>query len=311
MNVSTMGGRTVAVALAAALAGACTPAPVSQPEAGAAPPLPAAGAPAPQPGAAAQAPQPSAAAPAPVPQPASAGAPAAGTDVLARDILMRMARFLSTQPSFGVSVISAYDVVQASGQKIEFAERRKLVVSRPDRLRVETERSDGVRTAVLFTGSEITLVDQTNRVYATERQPAGGLDEAILHFVSDLKMRLPLAVLLMQRLPGELERRVRSIVYVEKTNLLGPPAHHLAARGDTVDMQVWVADGAQPLPVRVVLTYKDAPGQPEFRAQFADWNLTPLITDSAFRPQLPAGAQKILFTAQLAAARAPVQGGKP
>jgi hypothetical protein len=247
-----------------------------------------------------------------VSQPAApAPAPAASSDALARDILMRMARFLSTQPSFGVSVFSAYDVVQESGQKIEFAERRKLVVNRPDRLRVETERSDGAHTAVLFTGSEITLVDQTNRVYATERQPPGGLDQGILHFVSDLKMRLPLAMLLMQRLPAEFERRVRSIIYVEKTNLLGTPTHHLAARGDTVDLQVWVTDGAQPLPLRVVLTYKDAPGQPEFRAQFADWNMAPPVTDATFRPQLPDGAHKVLFTAQLAAARAPGQDGKP
>jgi hypothetical protein len=309
MKSSMIAGRTLAVTLVAALAGACTPATVSQPaDTAPAPVSQPAAAPAPAPPPAPPAP----ATQAPVAQPTAPAAAEASNDVLARDMLMRMARFLSTQPSFGVSVFSAYDVVQASGQKIEFAERRKVLVSRPDRLRVETERSDGARGAVFFTGTEIMLVDLTNRVYATEPQPAGGLDQGLLHFVSDLKMRLPMAVLLMQRLPAEFERRVRSIAYVEKTNLLGTPAHHLAARGDTVDMQVWVTDGAQPLPLRVVLTYKEAAGQPEFRAQFADWNLAPPVTESTFRPELPDGAHKILFTAQLAAARrAPGQGGKP
>jgi hypothetical protein len=124
-------------------------------------------------------------------------------------------------------------------------------------------------------------------------------------------MRLPLAMLFMSRLPVEFERRVRSVDYVEKTALFGTPAHHLAARGDTVDMQVWVSDSAQPLPLRIVLTYKDELGQPEFRAQFADWNVAPAIGEATFRAPVPEGAQKVLFAAQLAAARAARQGGKP
>jgi hypothetical protein len=241
-----------------------------------------------------------------------AAAPAAtDTRTQAWNILWRMAQFLGTARAFSVTVLSSYDAVQESGQKIEFGERRKVVLNRPDRLRVETEHSNGARTAAVFTGTEIMLVDVTNKVYATEPQPKG-LDESIVHFVSDLGLRFPLAVLLMSRLPAELEKRVREIDYVEKTNLLGTPSHHLAVRGDTVDMQVWVSDGAQPLPLRIVLSYKNEPGQPEFRAQFVDWNLSPVISETTFKPQLPPDAHKILFAAQIAAAaRLRSQGGKP
>jgi hypothetical protein len=243
--------------------------------------------------------------------PVTPAAPAADADArAARAILMRMADTLSRLPAFSVRVDSSYDVVQASGQKIEFGERRQLILSRPNRLRVDTERSDGHRSVAVFTGTELVLVDVTGKAYASTPQP-GVLDDSILHLVSDLRMRLPLAMLFMSRLPAEFERRVRSVDYVEKTALFGTPAHHLAARGDTVDMQVWVSDGAQPLPLRVVLTYKDEQGEPEFRAQFSDWNLTPAIADSTFVAPIPAGAQKVLFAAQLAAARAARQGGKP
>jgi hypothetical protein len=239
------------------------------------------------------------------------GAPAASVDPrAARAILMRMADYLSQVPAFSVRIDSSYDVVQASGQKIEFGERRQLILSRPNRLRVDTERSDGHRTAAVFSGTELVLMDVSGNAYASAPQP-GALDDSILHLVSDLRMRLPLAMLLMKRLPVEFERRVRSVDYVEKAVLFGTPAHHLAARGETVDMQVWVSDSAQPLPLRVVLTYKDEPGQPEFRAQFADWNVAPAISESTFRAQIPAGAQKVLFAAQLAAARSARQGGKP
>jgi hypothetical protein len=240
--------------------------------------------------------------------PAAPTAPAGATDArAARAILMQMADTLSRLPAFSVRIDSNYDVVQASGQKIEFGERRQLILNRPNRLRVDTERSDGHHAAAVFNGAELVLVDVTGKVYASTPQP-GVLDESILHLVSDLRMRLPLAMLFMSRLPAEFERRIRSVDYVEKTALFGVPAHHLAARGDTVDMQVWVSDGAQPLPLRIVLTYKDEPGQPEFRAQFGDWNMAPAIGEATFRAPIPAGAQKVLFAAQLAAARAARQG---
>jgi hypothetical protein len=241
---------------------------------------------------------------------ATAAPAATDTRTQAWNILWRMAQYLGSAPAFSVSVVSSYDTVQESGQKIEFGERRKVILTRPDRLRVESEHSNGARIAAVFTGREIFLVDVTNKVYATEPQP-GTLDDSIVHFVADLGLRMPLAALLMARLPQEFERRVREIAYVEKTNLLGTPSHHLAARGDSVDMQVWVSDGPQPLPLRIVLTYKNAPGQPEFRAQFLDWNMAPVITETTFKPSIPPDAHKILFTAQLAKARQQAQGAKP
>jgi len=225
----------------------------------------------------------------------------------AREILMRMAAYLGGAAKYSVSLRTGYDAVQKSGQKIEFNEMRKLTLSRPDKLRIEGERSDGAKTLTVFNGKEITLVDMASNVYATAPQP-GGIDDSVVHFVSGLGMRLPLAVMLMSRMPAEFEARVKTIDYVEKTSLFGTPAHHLAARADTVDFQVWVADGDKPVPLRVVITYVKSPGQPQFRAQFADWNMAPAVPDSAFNAQIPAGAQKVAFAAQLQ--RAPAAARK-
>ncbi|HEY7679284.1 MAG TPA: DUF2092 domain-containing protein [Terriglobia bacterium] len=213
-------------------------------------------------------------------------------------ILMRMAEFLGRAQGFSVSIRGGYDAVQQSGQKIEFGETRKVTLSRPDRLRVEGARSDGTKTLTVFNGKEIVLIDAASNAYATAPQP-GGVDETIVHFVKDLGMRLPLAVLLVSQLPAELKDRVRSIDYVEKTNIYGSTSHHLAARTDTVDFQVWVADGEKPLPQRVVITYKKAKGEPQFWAQFSEWNLAPAIEDSMFLVKPPDGAQKVPFAAQL------------
>jgi hypothetical protein len=243
---------------------------------------------------------------------AAAAAPAAksGTDrqAQARTILMNMAQFMASAPRFRVSLRAGYDTVQQSGQKIEFLENRTVTLSRPDRLRIEGTRADGATTLTVFTGKEVVLVDYANKVFATAPQP-GTLDESIVYFVRDLGMRLPLAAMLMQRLPAELQERVPAVEYVELTRLGGAASHHIAARAATVDVQMWVADGAQPLPQRVVLTYKTEPGQPQFWAEFSNWSLAPQIDDATFAPPPAAGLQKVAFAARLPR-EAPAKGSK-
>ena len=221
-------------------------------------------------------------------------------DAAAKDMLMRMAEFLSKTPQFSVNLKASYDVLQESGQMIEFGESRKIIVSRPNGLRVEVEQSDGEKQLVQYDGKEITVFSPSQNVYAQASKP-GGIDEAVMYFVRDLGMRLPLAMFLTGRLPEEIDRRVQSLNYVEKTVIDGIPVHHLAGRTETTDFQAWISEGTQPLPLRIVLTYKNAEGHPAFRAQFSDWNLTPEVKDSLFAFTPSEGIQKISFLAQLPA----------
>jgi hypothetical protein len=224
--------------------------------------------------------------------------PAVAEPAVAKDILKRMAEFLAKTPRFSVNLTDSYEVLQESGQKIEFGENRKIIVSRPNGLRVEVEHSDGEKHLVQYDGKEITTFSPSQNVYAQVSKP-GGIDNAVMYFLRDLGMRLPLAILLTSRFPAELERRTQALDYVEKTVIDGTPTHHLVGRTETVDYQVWIPEGAQPLPLRIVLTYKNAEGQPTFRAQFSDWNLAPEIQDNQFTFTPPEGTRKIAFLAQL------------
>jgi len=234
----------------------------------------------------------------------------------AQDRLMEMARFMGTQDRFGVTMRAGYEVVQNNGQKIEFAEKRQITLARPNHLRVVEVASHGGRDLMLFNGRKITVFDGDTSVFAQARQP-GDVDATIMYFVRDLKMRFPLAPMLMERFPDELQRRIQSIEYVEYTDIMGKPAHHIAARTKTVDFQVWIADGMQPLPLRVVLNYPQQEGQPQFWANFSNWNPSPYIDSRMFEFRPPADAQRIVFAAKLMPAStasqpsdAQKQGGK-
>ena len=220
------------------------------------------------------------------------------TQQFARARLIEMARFLGNTNKFNVSLRTAYDVVQENGQKIEFGEVRELAVQRPDRVRILESAGDGKRDLTLFDGKVLTIFDGATAAYAQAPQP-GDIDTSVVYFVRDLQLRLPLAPLLMKNLADELQRRVTRVDYVERTDVLGKPAHHIAARTARSDFQVWIAEGKQPLPLRIVMSYPDEEGQPQFRADFSQWNLSPRFDKTTFKFNPPADARQIVFVVQV------------
>jgi hypothetical protein len=219
---------------------------------------------------------------------------ASGRDAEAMATLKRMVDFLSQAQRLSVTVEIGFDVVQNSGEKLEFGETRQFLIRRPDRARIDITRRDGATSGFRFDGQEIAVFNTREQVYATAARP-GTLDEAIAYFINDLDMRFPLGELFSTRLAETLPAKVLIAYNVGQERLMGVPCEHLAFRGDQADWQLWVAQGDQPLPCRLVITYMAAEGQPQFRAQFTDWNLSPDVPDTQFAFTPPEGAVKIAF----------------
>ena len=185
--------------------------------------------------------------------------------------------------------------MQESGQKIEFGETRKVVLRRPDRLHIDVTKRDGSKDGIVFDGKEITVFHLKENVYATAAKP-GSVDQAVDFIVNDLDVRVPLVELFKSNLDKSLLQRVRSAAYVEQSSIGGVPCDHVALRSDEVNAQLWITRDKQPLPRRVVITYKQADGRPQFWAQFNDWNLSPQTPDSLFVYKASKDAAKIAFS---------------
>ena len=234
------------------------------------------------------------------------------SELQAMSILKNMSEYLAHTERYSVTIRDGYDVVQESGHKIEFGEFRIVAVSRFDRLRIEVERSDGQKDLVSFDGKDMTIYTTNHDIYAASSRQ-GTLDQAIKYALDDLKIRMPLALMFLSTLPSELDNIGVSADYVEKTTITDVPCDHLAVRtAGGVDFQVWIAQGDEPLPKRIVITYKDENGQPQFSADFSNWNLAPDLSDALFGLTPPNGAERIRFLAEArsaAATTAPKKGG--
>jgi hypothetical protein len=228
------------------------------------------------------------------------------SQVHAAAVLKSMAEYLAALTAFSCTSANSFEAVQADGQRIEFGETRRISLARPDRLRIDEVASDGASDMALFDGKQITVLSADDNVYAQAPQPPS-IEDALVYFVRDLRMRMPLALLLSTHVRTELPTLAKEIDYVESTQIRGQTAHHLAGRGESVDFQIWIADGATPLPLRIVIVYKQAPAQPRFAADISDWNTSPKFAGDTFQFAVPKDARKIPFAVQLLAPNAAPQ----
>jgi hypothetical protein len=70
---------------------------------------------------------------------------------------------------------------------------------------------------------------------------------------------------------------------------------HLAFVEQAIDWQIWIEQGKQRVPRKLVITYKMRPGAPEYIALFSDWDFTTPIAGSLFSAEIPDGAEATSF----------------
>lgn len=215
----------------------------------------------------------------------------ANTDEV-KALLEESADFLAAQSRFGFRAHVGYDVVQLSGEKLEFGATRKVTVRRPDRMRVEVMQRDGDRMTLFFDGEQIAIDLPEEKAYVAAGRP-GSLDAAIDYLVDGLDTPAPLHEFLSSNFYDGVRDAILSGFYVEEAALGKRRCHHLAFRTAEVDAQIWIEDGDRPLPCRLVITHKREEGSPQFWAQFHDWDLSPRTPDRLFEYKPPEGAEKL------------------
>ena len=125
-------------------------------------------------------------------------------DPEATKIIERMNDFLTRTKQFSLTVDLGYDIVQESGQKIEFGETRVLTVRRPDHMRADSTDRDGSQTGIIFDGTTISAFDMKDKVYAVAEE-SGSIDDVFAYVTKVLGMRLPMGTLLGGQIPQMLK----------------------------------------------------------------------------------------------------------
>jgi len=204
-----------------------------------------------------------------------------------------MGAYLKAAQQYSFHAEITHDDILPSGQKIQLAGVYDAAVRRPDR--VYTEYSgDAAARRFWYDGKSITLYEPMLNVYATE--PAKPTFDATLEdLVGVLGFAPPLSDLMTSDPGATLRKNVLFGLYVGVTDVDGVRCHHLAFVEQHIDWQIWIEDGTQWVPRKLVITYKSIPGAPQFSAVLSEWDFATRSPDALFEPQLPDDVSRISF----------------
>jgi len=184
----------------------------------------------------------------------------------ASDILTRMTDFISAAPAFSLVSETGHEVMQNNGQLLEFGSRLTLAIQRPSQAIGRFDSRNGDSSITVLDGEAISVYSGKENIYVydTTGQP-GDIDTSLEFLANQLGVPRQLRDFFSKDLTASLGSAMKSGYYVGESMISGVLCDHLALRGEKEDVQVWIARGDEPVPRRILITYRDLEGQPHYR----------------------------------------------
>jgi hypothetical protein len=225
---------------------------------------------------------------APAPAPA---APRKTVEARAAEELRKMSEFLAKTPRFVLEAEETFDEVADGEPKVELTNLRRVAVERPSRLAADAT-GDTLNRAAWYDGKTVTVLDKEHNIYATI-EGAATIDATLDKLEDEYGVVLPLVDILYGNPYQVLMEGVTYGRYMGIHLAAGVPCHHLAFAQQTIEWQIWIDAGDEPLPRKFVITYVNEPGEPQFGATLRRWVLNPTLPEGLFTFEAPEGAQKV------------------
>jgi hypothetical protein len=248
-----------------------------------------------------------AAAPAPAPREAvqwavgpASSIPTGQVQPAAVEALARMSRYLQSLSSAEIVAQGSLDVVNVEGQKIQIdgtttieMKHRGFVIHHANDLRSRD---------FYYDGSRFTMVAPKLNFYATV--PAPPTNHEVLQSVySNYGISLPLEDFFQWASVGAPGADQFLSAFSMGASLQdGVKTTHYAFRDAKLDWEIWIKDGAQPLPLKLSIVDRMSPARPAFTARLA-WKLNPEIPDTKFTFKPTSDSKRI----DMSEAKGPIQ----
>ena len=206
-------------------------------------------------------------------------------------LLHDMSDYLKSASEFSFRAEVNYDQVLSSGQKILYGRQAEIAMRRPNRLHVLVN-GDLLNERMWYNGETFILMNLRDFGYLKVKVPAS-LDEALDFLALEYGISSPVSDVLYSDVYKILRENVVGGSYIGQALVRGVPTHHLAFTQKNIDWQLWIEDGAHPVPRKAVITYKNVTSSPQFTVWLSDWDFDPRLADSLFEFLPPDGARQI------------------
>ncbi len=223
----------------------------------------------------------------------------------AQELVRKMSDRLSRVAALAIEADEVYDEVPSDAPRQQLTSVRRVAMRRPDRL-VGDAAGDAVNRSFWYDGQTFSALDREQNVWASGAVPPT-IDAALDWVFDETGTVIPLADFLYTDVYDRLMGKVQRGVYLGIHEAAGVPCHHLSFEQATIDWQIWIDAGPEPLPRKLVISYKTEDEVPQYSVTIRKWNLEAKVPDALFRFAPPEGAKRIEVAAFTAAHRA--EGG--
>ena len=215
---------------------------------------------------------------------AKADAKANVVEPAALQALKRMSDYLGTLTTFEINSDTTLDVVTESGQRLQLGGSAHYKVRRPDGFQIDVV-GDFRSRRFYFDGKQFTVFAPKLGYYATASAPPT-IREALDIMYSKYGIALPLEDLFRWSDPDSPRaQKLISGFLVGPATVNGAATDHYAFREGEHDWEIWIQQGEQPLPRKLVIVDRSDPARPAYVARLT-WNTRPALVaeDFTFKP---------------------------
>jgi hypothetical protein len=229
----------------------------------------------------------------------TAGAPASAADAppavdpSAVSLLQACGDRLKAAETLSFTATSLQDVPNADGQSIIYAERSRVDLQRPDKLRIATI-GDGPASLFLSDGTTMTAYRPAEKTIATAPAPAS-MDAVLEREGKAIGRSVAFAdVLVADPAKGFTDALTRAFIVGRSRIVGGVETDIVAFSAPDADGQIWIGVRDK-LPRQLLVTYTKEPGQPRDAVTFSGWRVDHRISRRAFRPVRSRSATTVPF----------------
>lgn len=210
-----------------------------------------------------------------------AKAPAAGqvVDPDAVEALRDMSRYLTSLNTAEITSNGSIDVVTKDGQRIQLDGVTNYKLRKPGF--VIDFKSDIKNRRFYYDGKTFTQYTPGTGFYASVPAPPTNR-ETLAAVYQKYGIALPLEDLFRWGDPaGHPDDQLKSAYQVGTATLDGVATDHYAFREGNADWELWIQQGDQPLPRKMVIVDRTDDARPTFTARL-DWKVNPPLSDKDF-----------------------------
>jgi hypothetical protein len=227
------------------------------------------------------------------PPPAAPTQEASSVEPDALQALKDMSTYLNTLNAFEVHADTTRDLVTQNGHRVQLGGVSDYKVRRPSGFRIDV-KTDYKDRQFFYDGKQFTVYAPQLGYYASAPAPATNI-ATINELESRFGIDLPLDDLFRWNDPASHQaENLSSGFYVGPATVDGVATDHYAFRDNAkqVDWEIWIQQGDQPLPRKLVIIDRSDEARPAYTARL-NWTVNPTLAADTFTFRPGADAKQI------------------